>query len=213
LERGGRLIPALSLMGVCIASIPLEAGVGPVILASTAGLGLSTAYLLGTIRNLDHQRSLILRSAEEKIANRLREFAAGDWALSADYFQARLEQEIGRAKRYDMPLSVMFMEVGLAGLSEGPAVVAAGSALLRSEDIFAPIGRGEYAFFLPQTDDAGAQVVMTRLTDALEDYLPIFGIACLAPERMNAKSLLGAARANARRRLVASTWNEARAIS
>jgi hypothetical protein len=212
LERGGRLFPALSLMGICIALIPLEAGVGPIILASTTGLGLSTVYLFSTIRNLDHQRRLVVRSAE-KIASRLREFAAGDWTLSADYFQARLEQEIGRAKRYDMPLSVMFMQVSLAGLSEGPAVVAAGSALLRNEDIFAPMGRGEYAFFLPQTEEAGAQVVMTRLTDALEDYLSIFGIACLSPERMNAKLLLDAARANARRRLVASTWNEGRAVS
>ena len=89
-------------MAVCIASIPLEAGVSPIILASTTGLGLSAAYLAAIIRAVEHQRSLIAGHVEEKITNRLRELAISDWSFSEEYFKTRLEQEIGRANRYGL---------------------------------------------------------------------------------------------------------------
>jgi hypothetical protein len=136
-----------------------------------------------------------------------------DSTLSLDYFEARLTQEVGRTRRYGLPLTVISLEIGVAGIAAGPAIVQACATLLRAEDTFAPVGSGEYAFILPQTDVVGASVVVARLADALKQYQPLFGIAFLTPTCTDAKSLIRAARENARRQLIASTWNESKAVS
>jgi hypothetical protein len=190
-----------------------EADMSFIAMAGAAGLGVATASMTRTIHAIEHERRAITASLEGKIEQRLRELEANASTFSLDYFEARLEQEVGRARRYGLPLSVIFLEVGIAGIAEGPAIVEAGARLLRTEDTFAPVGRGEYAFFLPQTNEVGARVVIARLAEALKEFQPLFGIATLSPNCTDAKSLLASARGNAHRHLIARTWNESGAVS
>ena len=87
---------------------------------------------------MEHERTEVDASVEAKITQRLKELAVNDSRFSLDYLDARLVQEVARTKRHGLPLSVIFIDVGITGNAAGPAIVEAGARLLRTEDTLAP---------------------------------------------------------------------------
>ncbi len=112
-------------------------------------------------------------------------------AVRREYFMKRLDEEIARADRYEIPLTVAILD--LVGMPEpiqsaewrideeagevrfaGPAhrlVQAVGhevSALVRSHDIFCRLRRGRFALMLPHTARKTVQPLLARITDAVE---------------------------------------------
>lgn len=109
-------------------------------------------------------------------------------ALSGEYLKRRMDQEIARADRYSLPLSVVIVD--LVGLPEpgvveddlddttsmefaGPAFAlleAVGGAInrsLRSHDLFARVRRSRFAIMLPHTSRHSVQTVIDRLQTAV----------------------------------------------
>ncbi|HTI32518.1 MAG TPA: diguanylate cyclase, partial [Miltoncostaea sp.] len=89
-------------------------------------------------------------------------------------FEARLHEEVGRARRDGSPLSVVvldmdhFKEVNdRHGHEEGDRTLATLAARMRSttraSDMIARIGGEEFAWLLPATDSDGAEVLAERL--------------------------------------------------
>lgn len=90
------------------------------------------------------------------------------------YFKLRLEQEIKRAQRYELPLSLAMIDLDHFkrvnddfGHQVGDVVlvqlVQMVSAQLRASDVVARYGGEEFAVLLPQTPVDGAQLVMSRI--------------------------------------------------
>lgn len=194
----------------CIAFIPLHAGTDPATLAISGGLLATTAYTAWAIGVANREITAMAERMEANITMRLDEFV-DETNFSKAYFESRLNQEIRRSIRYGSPLSVIYAELSIPFRASADAsVILAGARLLRTEDTFAPIGAGEYAFFLPQTAADGARVVVARLAGALSDYEPDFGLAQLVTGMTtDAEALIEAARADARR---SSVWNESVAV-
>lgn len=112
-------------------------------------------------------------------------------AVRREYFMRRLDEEIARADRYEIPLTVAILD--LVGLPEpmqssewqideeagelrfaGPAhrlVQAVGqevAAHIRSHDLFSRLRRARFAMMLPHTSKKMMQPLITRLIDAVE---------------------------------------------
>jgi GGDEF domain-containing protein len=82
----------------------------------------------------------------------------------------------------------------------GAAVITATAAYLRSEDVVGRLSENEYAFFLPHTNRAGAEVVIGRL-DALGALVESLGLAVFGEDGTEPNDLLRVAGADAERRL------------
>jgi GGDEF domain-containing protein len=107
--------------------------------------------------------------------------------FSLNYFEARLDQEVRRCRRHEIPLCVLTLQTasGDDGWSEATArLVSVASRLLRAEDSVCHIGGAAYAISLPHTTPAGAAVVISRLSQELGMESPTFGLAYLPPGRM-----------------------------
>ena len=96
-------------------------------------------------------------------------------------FQERLEQEIERARRFDVPLSLLMMEIDqfkkfndTYGHTNGDEVLKVIAKILkdnvRNIDFVARYGGEEFAVILPQVNLEGALVVAERIRKAAEDY-------------------------------------------
>ena len=94
-------------------------------------------------------------------------------------FDRRLAQEMGQAKRYGTPLSVLLLDVDFFkayndtfGHPAGDEILRRLSEILHSQgretDFFARYGGEEFIIILPLTDSAGAMVLAERLRDAVE---------------------------------------------
>jgi GGDEF domain-containing protein len=81
----------------------------------------------------------------------------------------------------------------------GVAVITATAAYLRSEDVVGRLSELEYAFFLPHTNRAGAEVVIGRL-DALGPLVESLGLAVYREDAIEPNDLLRVAGADAERR-------------
>ena len=138
------------------------------------------------------QLDLDARSAELVTANRaLREMATRDWLTelyNRRFFQNRLEEELHRAKRYELDLSLLIIDVdnfkqfndryghfvGDEVLKQFAQVV---SGQLRETDLVARVGEAvsvaaryggeEFAVILTNTPQAGAVLVAERLRGAV----------------------------------------------
>lgn len=128
---------------------------------------------LFTIRLVDefkhalyHQRLLAHTDYLTGIANN-REF----------FFQA--ETELRRARRFDHPISMAYIDIDdfkhindQFGHAEGDHVlklIADGvQAVIRQTDTAARIGGDEFAVLLPDTDEAGAEAIIKKITERLQ---------------------------------------------
>jgi diguanylate cyclase (GGDEF)-like protein len=125
--------------------------------------------------------TLCLRIEITPLARRLRELATIDGltgAFNRRAFMRLAEQELGVARRYGRPLSVMMLDADhfkkvndTHGHDAGDAVLRALAATcrkqLRDVDLFGRLGGEEFAIVLPETPLAAARPVAERLRLAL----------------------------------------------
>jgi len=98
------------------------------------------------------------------------------------YFQARLDEEIMRAKRYHTTVSLILFDIDhfkkfndTYGHQQGDIVLIETAKLLKQAvrdtiDIPARYGGEEFTIILPETDAKGAQLVAERLRKTIEAY-------------------------------------------
>lgn len=98
------------------------------------------------------------------------------------FFQARLDEEIGRAIRYEKHVSLLMLDAddfkgfndryghiaGDRALAEFGGVLA---GLVRGVDVLARYGGEEFAVLLPETDAAGAYVVAEKIREAFSAHV------------------------------------------
>ncbi len=126
-------------------------------------------------------------------------------------FETRMEQELLRAERYGIPLSLVLLDVD--GFKEYNDTFGhpAGDQVLRilaktvagegrETDFFARYGGEEFVILLPHTDSEGAIIFSERLRCVLEaatwpghDVTASFGVATLWPAMQNQAELVSAA--------------------
>jgi GGDEF domain-containing protein len=131
--------------------------------------------------------ALRMRRIEIDVRRRLEDVDPADSMFSLNYFEARLDQEIKRCRRHEIPLCVLTLKLpsGAKGWSSETAhLVSIASRLLRAEDSICHMGGSGYAISLPHTTPAGAAVVISRLSQELRDDSPEFGLAYLPPGRL-----------------------------
>jgi diguanylate cyclase (GGDEF)-like protein len=101
--------------------------------------------------------------------------------------QERLAEEVARANRYDLPLSLLMIDVDhfkvyndTNGHPQGDTVLARVGAILeerlRGSDLAARYGGEEFAVILPSTDGAAAASVARKLVQAVREQ-PFMGEA------------------------------------
>jgi diguanylate cyclase (GGDEF)-like protein len=111
------------------------------------------------------------------------------------HFHARLDEEIGRARRYDHPLSLLMMDIDhfksvndRYGHQAGDEVLRAIGGILksnmRSADIVARYGGEEFVVLLPETEKERARVTADKLRVTIERYP--FTLADRAPFNVTA---------------------------
>ncbi|HLG10605.1 MAG TPA: hypothetical protein VI876_02495 [Dehalococcoidia bacterium] len=126
------------------------------------------------------------RRIEVEVRRRLEDIDPTDSMFSFNFFEARLDQEVKRCRRHEIPLCVLTLHVssGRDGWTTATArLVSIASRLLRAEDSICHIGGSGYAISLPHTTPGGASVVISRLAQELSDESPQFGLAYLPPGR------------------------------
>jgi GGDEF domain-containing protein len=126
------------------------------------------------------------RRIESEVQRRLEDIDPTDSVFSLNYFEGRLDQEVKRCRRHEIPLCVLTLQLesGTDGWSAATAeFVSIASRLLRTEDSICHIGGSGYAISLPHTTPAGAAVVISRLAQELRHESPSFGLAYLPPGR------------------------------
>ena len=113
-------------------------------------------------------------------------------------FTRRLDDELYRLRRYDVPLSLLFLSFPLTSsrrvAREVNEFVTRG---LRRLDFAGMLGDGDYAIALSHTDREGAQTVVARLREKLSAFPGRIGSAT-ADDRMSPPELLEAARQDAK---------------
>lgn len=102
-------------------------------------------------------------------------------AYNRRYMERQIEEELERARRYDRPFSILFMDLDrLKNVNEayghlcGSKVLVEVAALVlkhlrRSDKIFR-FGGDEFVVTLPETDRRGALKVANRLRDAVKEH-------------------------------------------
>ncbi|MGD8759999.1 MAG: GGDEF domain-containing protein [Anaerolineales bacterium] len=98
----------------------------------------------------------------------------------------QLERELSRARRYDRPFSLLYIDLdGFKAVNDGHGhrygdivlrgIAGAMRSVLRSSDMIARIGGDEFAVLLPETELNGADKVASRLRRAVTGYCRSLG--------------------------------------
>jgi ABC-type multidrug transport system fused ATPase/permease subunit len=166
-------------------------------LISLALYGLTAAAISSYSRSRQEHR---MERIEDAVQRRLQEFDPANSGLSLRSFHARLDDEVRRSVRYGIDLSVVVLRLGnesvsLSHLQETTAAVVAFAAhALRMNDMAAYLGAYDYAFALPHTDRASAEVVMSRLATTFAPYSPVMGLSVLEEDHaLSGEEMLGRA--------------------
>ena len=172
---GGRWLPTLALG---------EPGAVPRLLGLGADDALAHPFdaeeLRARVQALLRARARVQQLNEEKLA--LEQLAITDGLTglyNQRHLQRRLDDEFRRALRYAQPFALLLIDLDrfkqvndTHGHPVGDAVLRHVSAVLRNQlrttDLLARHGGEEFAAILPQTHQAGADLVARRLGAALE---------------------------------------------
>jgi diguanylate cyclase (GGDEF)-like protein len=165
--------------------------IGVMLLASATERELSSPEL-DRLQVIGNQASLALQNAllhEElerlSVTDRLTEL------YNHGYFQQRLEEEIGRASRFDHTLSLIMLDIDdfkdfndTFGHPRGDRVLQHVSQIIRENlremDVAARYGGEEFVVVLPETDTEGAQAVAERIREGVSAF-PFLGAEDLPP--------------------------------
>jgi GGDEF domain-containing protein len=181
------------------------AGTGALVAIGVAAgyaFGLSAALVK---RNTGHWRN-VLERIQSEMRSRLANVEENSM-FSPRFFLDRLAQECRRSGRYKLDLAVMRLRChpdAVAKLGEyhhaATEIFTATATRLRTEDVAGRLSEHEYAFFLPHTNRAGAEIVLGRF-DSLDGLVASVGIAVFGDDGTEPNDLLRAAGADAERRL------------
>ncbi len=94
------------------------------------------------------------------------------------YFIERVEEEIYRARRYDVPGSLAIVRSATVSRQGARALYLFVESGLRRLDFGGLLGTGDYAICLPHTPKAGAEVFAGRLKEQLAAFSPT--VVCVA---------------------------------
>jgi GGDEF domain-containing protein len=135
-------------------------------------------------------------------------------AFSRAYFLRRLDQECHRSRRYQLPLGLILTRCAASSDNAdklAAEVILSAARTLRREDIVGRLADREYGFCIPHTAADGAEVVISRLAEALAPYAPSFGLAVFGRDGDDAAVLIESARRDAKLRLTkaraSESWN------
>jgi diguanylate cyclase (GGDEF)-like protein len=176
------------------AALPLRAGesiVGVLVVASGEQRELTPSEcdrlaVIGNQSSLALQNALLHEELERlSVTDRLTEL------YNHGYFQQRLEEEIGRAARFERTLSLIMLDIDdfkefndSYGHPRGDRVLKAVSAIIRDNlreiDVAARYGGEEFVVVLPETDAEGALAVAERIRASVAEY-PFIGSESLPP--------------------------------
>lgn len=177
------LLPLFAVMTVLTA---YELGTLAVI-SLLAPIAFFAGYTVHVSNRGERKAARRQRRVEAEVRRRLEDIDPAESMYSLNYFEARLEQEVKRCSRHEIPLCVVTLQLP-AGDDDGWTVATArlvtiASQLLRAEDSICHIAGRGYAISLPHTTPAGAGVVISRLAQELSAESPEFGLAYLPPGR------------------------------
>jgi len=127
----------------------------------------------------------ILLSALKKALEHAKELARVDnltGAVNARFFSELIQLEIERSQRYRHPFTLAYIDVDnfkgvndRFGHSMGDKVLSTivdhARGHMRKTDIIARLGGDEFAFLLPETDQTGAQVTVSKIQNSLLDEM------------------------------------------
>jgi hypothetical protein len=165
------------------------------------GIGVQIALASGGARRT---AALQLSSWLKALRPWLREAVAGlasrgslfDEAVDVSSFERRIQEEIERARRFNLGLGLVVIGSGSAIRSMEP-IVSAVRAELRASDLMGRIRDGHVAVLLVHTEAAGADSVIKRLRSrlgALEDASSVIAVqvgkATFSPEVPSADALI-----------------------
>lgn len=130
------------------------------------GLGIALGVSLENLRQRDELRTLAAIDDLTKVYNRR-------------YFFDQLDREIATARRYNMPVSVLILDLdGLKKLNDNFGHGLGDEALRtlaqrlvrysRASDMVARLGGDEFAVILPRADHEGAAEIAQRLQSSVE---------------------------------------------
>lgn len=134
------------------------------------------AALAASLHEADRQKSRLLRKLERQAQQ-----DALTRVYNRRYFDARLAQELTRARRSGQTLSVVLCDVDdFKGVNDGFSHQTGDKVLktvarifkrqLRKADTVARYGGEEFALLLPETDLEGARLSCERIRVAVQDY-------------------------------------------
>jgi|FLYL01.1.fsa_nt_gi GGDEF domain-containing protein len=116
-----------------------------------------------------------------------------DW-----YLRLRLEEELDRAKRYDLSLSLL--AINPTGIHQDTDLITAADWLgdrlrrqLRKSDLPAVLRDGRVAVLLPNTSSRSARTLRNRLRKELQEIDAEIGLAGYPEDGQDAETLLAAA--------------------
>ena len=171
-------------------------------IAAAFGFGLAAALVRRNTRYWHRLLARIDAETRRRLAN-----SEQSSSFSTRVFLERLGQECGRSSRYSLEMTVLRVRcdaVAVAHLGASTdaaaAIVTMTAACLRSEDVVGRLGELEYAYFLPHTGRAGAEVVLERI-DGLGPLIESIGMAVFREDGIEPNNLLRAAGADGERRL------------
>lgn len=146
-------------------------------------VGTRTIFRDVTGRKLAERKASEYQRQLESMNSKLRSLSVTDGLTQLHnrrYFQQALSEEHERSRRYEMPLSLLLLDVDhfkkfndTFGHLAGDAVLCKVAQILRenarASDVVARFGGEEFAVLLPVTDHAGAMMLAERYRAAIEN--------------------------------------------
>jgi GGDEF domain-containing protein len=216
-RRAAQLLPLAILFAWIGSSLPTDWAFLVNMLAS-GGLTAAGCFLVYQVLHSHYRQALA--ELESRLALRLGVQDSAGTLFSSQFFRTRLEQECKRSIRYKLSMALLIVDfkaiAGLTGeemrIKISKAMVLAAARIVRSEDVVGYVGDLRYAFLLPHTDAAGAEVVVKRINDALREFSPKVGVATLPSDGTTGADLIAGAAADVQHRATrlarSRLWNE-----
>ena len=124
---------------------------------------------------------------------------AVNWRKGED-FRVRLEDEIYRSSRYQIPFSIVVASLRFTNRGTQGALDDFVRMRLRRLDVPGALSDRDFAIALPHTDHAGCEIVADRLRAVLLDFSPLVGTSSFPEDGNTPEALLRAALLDARTR-------------
>jgi GGDEF domain-containing protein len=108
------------------------------------------------------------------------------------YFKLRLQEEIARATRYELPLGLMLIDASphRRDRKSIARLISAMASTFRTSDLVGHLDSGRYGVLLTNTDKESSQTARDRLLEAMQDGDTEIGLACYPDDATNWRDLL-----------------------